>query len=358
MLTNITSPTSPYAQTSYVRSSQQTTNESSGANSFEQVLTEASKDSSVPSETTNEVQNTASSLPSETQPNSVQPEVSPEAPAEGTPASPPSETQNNSIEPEASSENPADAASVQEQQKPSIAQFMALTGSDFYTASDALYKYENWKDYISDGAYIDLSEAQHQLAHEVENKTRTMNNGTYGFRSDYAEPEHPVRNTGGYVDAIYQEDGSFSTIALKNSDNEIISSLNTQSNETVKKDITGFGYSTEILDDFSNKNFGVDFDKTTIQDIVNTLKNRNQDTTVSTKNESSVEENTNTENKQNITQTDKTTQSLTEDKKEELATEILSNVKSRLISEDISTSPLWKIMMGISELQPSQSEPA
>ena len=53
-------------------------------------------------------------------------------------------------------------------EKPCIAQFMAMTGCDFSTASKALYQYGNWQDYIKNNATIpDLSNAQAQLSNEV-----------------------------------------------------------------------------------------------------------------------------------------------------------------------------------------------
>ena len=139
-------------------------------------------------------------------------------------------------------------------EKPCIAQFMAMTGCDFSTASKALYQYGNWQDYIkSDATIPDLSNAQAQLSNEVSAGTRNLADGTYGQRNDYVKPDPFTTDTPGKVVPAFDEQGKVSGLGLVTNTGEQKTVVSLTDRNTILEATDGFHIGRQALDSFAQK---------------------------------------------------------------------------------------------------------
>ena len=171
-----------------------------------------------------------------------------------------------------SSNNPSPTIAA----KPCIAQFMAMTGCDFSTASKALYQYGNWQDYIKNNATIpDLSNAQAQLSNEVSAGTRSLADGTYGQRNDYVKPDPFTTDTPGKVVPAFDEQGKVSGLGLVTNTGEQKTVVSLTDRNTILEATDGFHIGRQALDSFAQKITGdatSTFANLDLKQVVNTNK--------------------------------------------------------------------------------------
>lgn len=151
-----------------------------------------------------------------------------------------------------SSEITASPASPSTMERPSMAQFMALTGCDAQTAVSALYQYNNWDSYIEDGASIDLEEAQVQLAAEVKSGARTVVDGAYGERTDFVEPTAEEPETPGTVVPLFNDmTGSIQGVGFVGQDGTKYTTAPITDKDTIERHAEGFGLGQQSLENFA-----------------------------------------------------------------------------------------------------------
>ena len=150
------------------------------------------------------------------------------------------------------SEKTASPASPSTMERPSMAQFMALTGCDAQTAVSALYQYNNWSTYLDDGESIDLEEAQEQLAAEVVSGDRISVDGVYGERQDFVEPTKDEPETPGTIVPLFNDvTGVIQGVGFVGQDGTKYTTAAITDKDTIERHATGFGLGQESLENFA-----------------------------------------------------------------------------------------------------------
>lgn len=144
------------------------------------------------------------------------------------------------------------AASVEVISKPSMAQFMAMTGCDTQTAVGALYRYNNWNTYMEDQESISLEKAQAQLQGEVDSGERTIQEGSYGQRADYVEPIFAEPTIPGTLVPLFNDvTGELQGVGLIGQDGTKYTTAAINDKETIERHVQGFGLGQKTLDSFA-----------------------------------------------------------------------------------------------------------
>jgi hypothetical protein len=137
-------------------------------------------------------------------------------------------------------------------ERPSMAQFMALTGCDVQTAVSALYQYNNWNSYLDDGETVGLEEAQSQLAAEVTSGERSATGGVYGERTDFVEPTVAEPETPGTVVPLFNDvTGRIQGVGFVGQDGTKHTTAAITDQDTIERHVKGFGLGQESLDNFA-----------------------------------------------------------------------------------------------------------
>lgn len=149
-------------------------------------------------------------------------------------------------------EKTASSSSTTTMERPSMAQFMALTGCDAQTAVSALYQYNNWSTYLDDGESIDLEEAQSQLAAEVVSGDRIAVDGVYGERVDFVEPTIDEPETPGTIVPLFNDvTGVIQGVGFVGQDGTKYTTAAINDKDTIERHATGFGLGQESLENFA-----------------------------------------------------------------------------------------------------------
>ena len=137
-------------------------------------------------------------------------------------------------------------------ERPSMAQFMALTGCDVQTAVSALYQYNNWNTYLDDGESIDLEEAQGQLAAEVKTGERSAVDGVYGERTDFVEPTVEEPETPGTIVPLFNDvTGRIQGVGFVGQDGTRYTTAPITDKDTIARHAKGFGLGRQSLENFA-----------------------------------------------------------------------------------------------------------
>ena len=137
-------------------------------------------------------------------------------------------------------------------ERPSMAQFMALTGCDTQTAVSALYQYNNWSTYLDEGESIGLEEAQGQLAAEVVSGERIAVDGVYGERENFVEQMMNDLETPGSVVPLFNDvTGIIQSVGFVGQDGTKYTTAAITDKDTIERHAMGFGLGQESLENFA-----------------------------------------------------------------------------------------------------------
>lgn len=135
--------------------------------------------------------------------------------------------------------------------RPNMAQFMIMSGCGGSYATYALYTYNNWQYFIDANQQVpDTSQAQTQLAQEVSDGIRSMENGVYGARNDFVMPVFPEPAVPGTIKVYFISDGRAAGVSFISSSGVKLTTSAFVKN-MIEQHALGFGLGQKSLESFA-----------------------------------------------------------------------------------------------------------